>query len=235
MKTTLLRIAAVVGLALACGSAACSGNDATTGQPNASASISAARPGAAQRDATPWPSGVPRVVDAPLVAFLSKARAVHHNADLAESKDDLAQAIAYLELLTDGPRPERSPESNEVLADAHARLADLRSRNGDYEGAKREIERGLDLAREVTHYRGHLYEILGVIEERQMEELKKKGDTHGAEAAKERAIQAFEKAIEIQDEVINQALENLPPDSMPTTSALPRPSSAASAQPSSLP
>lgn len=217
MKTSSFRLSALAACALLASFAACNRGDGTTSRATASASVSVVRPAGAQRDAKAWPSGVPRVVDAPLVAFLSKARSAHHNADLAESNRDLDAAIAYLELLTDGPRPERSPEVSEVLADAHARLADLRSRNGDYEGAKREVERGLDLARDVTHYRGHLYEILGVAEERRMKELEQKGDTQGAEAAKKRAIEAFEKAIEIQDEVINQALEDMP-DPVPATS-----------------
>jgi tetratricopeptide (TPR) repeat protein len=98
----------------------------------------------------------------------------------------------------------------EVLADAHARLGDLKSRDGRFDDAAKEVDRGLALAKETTHFRGHLFEVRGVIEERRMEALAKAGDTAGAEKAKQAALAAFEKAVEIQDAVISKALEGMP-------------------------
>lgn len=157
----------------------------------------------AQGSATP---GKRRIVDAELIAFLSKARAAHHAADLAEAKQNLARAIQHVESIPDGPVPTRTPEVIEVLADAHARLADLRSRVGAFEEALRDVDRGLLLARSTTHFRGHLFEVRGIVHQRWMEALQASGDRAGAERERDAALEAFNEAIEIQDEVILKAL-----------------------------
>ncbi len=149
------------------------------------------------------------VVDRALLAFLSKAKAVHHQADIAEADDAAEQAIAVLETLVDGPIPggkQPPPEVREVLADTLARLAELRSAAGGFVAAKGDVERGLELAVERTHYRGRLMEVLGVVEQRLHRKLQEDGDEAGAQLAKSRAIEAFQKAVAIQDEVIRDAL-----------------------------
>jgi len=151
-------------------------------------------------------AGGERAVDASLFSFLSKARSVHHLADLSLEVGDRAGAIAHLEQLSTGPRPASSPEVLEVLADTHARLADLRSQGGQFDAAELEIQRGLLLAERPTHFRGHLFEVRGLVEERRMQSLREAGDTAGAERARKLALDAFEAAIEVQDEVIRAAL-----------------------------
>lgn len=150
------------------------------------------------------------VVDAALLAFLSKARAAHHQADLAETAGDLPRALGALEALIAGPRPTARgalpPEAAEVLADTHARVADLRSKSGAFAAARRDVEQGLTLAARPTHFRGHLFEILGVVHEREAQALEAKGDLPRAAEAKSRALDAFETAIKIQDQVIDDAL-----------------------------
>ena len=93
-----------------------------------------------------------------------------------------------------------------MIADTRARLADLKSASGDFDAAGREIDEGLRLAAEPTHFRGHLVELRGLVEERRSAALKEKGDLKGAEAARQAAMKSFEQAIEIQDEVIARAL-----------------------------
>jgi tetratricopeptide (TPR) repeat protein len=151
------------------------------------------------------------VVDTALLAFLSKARAAHHEADIIESSGDVAKAIAPLEALVRGPRPATGgsalpPEAAEVLADTHARLADLRSKIGDFAAAQRDVEQGLVLAVTPTHFRGHLFEVQGVVLERQAKALESSGDAAGAQRVKAKAVDAFETAIKIQDQVIQEAL-----------------------------
>ncbi len=165
-------------------------------------------PPVADRVACACEAGSP-VVDPTLLAFLSKARAAHHQADLGDEAGDRAAAIRALEALVAGPKPGGAsppPEVAEVIADTRARLADLKSASGDFDAAGREIDEGLRLAAEPTHFRGHLVELRGLVEERRSAALKEKGDLKGAEAARQAAMKSFEQAIEIQDEVIARAL-----------------------------
>jgi hypothetical protein len=149
------------------------------------------------------------LVDAALVAFLSKARAVHLQADLAEGSGDVGEALRLLDGLVRAPVPggERpSPEVREVLADTCARLGELESTRGDVEAARRMVRRGLELATERTHYRGRLFEVLGAVERRDHDDRRARGDEAGARAAKDRAVAALREAVAIQEEVIQRAL-----------------------------
>jgi hypothetical protein len=164
------------------------------------------RDGRASADAT--------VVDPVLLAFLSKARAAHHEADIAEYRKDGAGAIAPLERVVSGPFPGGDappPEVREVVADTRARLADLRSALGEFEPALADVDAGLALATTPTHFRGHLLEVRGLVEERRSKALATKGDTEGAERARKAAIDAYQKAIDVQDEVIARSLRDTGP------------------------
>jgi tetratricopeptide (TPR) repeat protein len=185
-------IAAVV---LACsGAAACAGQDSTPA-PAASTSCACA--------------GAEPVVDPVLLAFLSKARATHHQADLAETSGDRDRAVRILEGLVQGPHPgspEPLREAAEVLADTHARLADLRSSLGDFNGAVRDIEQGLRLAVAPTYFRGNLLDVHGLVEQRRAKALQEAGDAAGAEQARQAAFKLFDEAIAIHEEVLSRAL-----------------------------
>jgi hypothetical protein len=147
-------------------------------------------------------------VDATLLAFLSRARAAHHLADQAEAAHDLRRAVQNLTQVTDGPLPPGSaaqaPEVREVLADTLARLADLASQLGDNEAAERHLGRGLGLVPTPTYFRGHLFEVRGLVEERNASELERRGETAQAAQAKARALEALETAMMIQAEVIQK-------------------------------
>ncbi len=155
-------------------------------------------------------------VDDALVAFISKSRTAHHQADLAEAKGQVDQAIKFLEVVPYGTKPHPSPEVSEIVADAHARLADLKSLAGRFDDAHKDVSRGLELSPDVSYLRGHLFEVQGLVEERRMKALEQKGDAAGAERAKAAALASFEKAIEIQDQVIENALKT-PPPTVPST------------------
>lgn len=150
-------------------------------------------------------------VDPPLLAFLSRARSAHHLADAREQAGDLRGAVEALETLTQGPAPGPGrPEVSEVLSDTEARLADLLSRLGESEAAERAVVRGLQLVPERNYFRGHLFEVRGLLEERKAETLRKAGDLAGAKAAEEKALTAFEEAMRIQAEVIERAAPRAP-------------------------
>lgn len=143
-------------------------------------------------------------VDEVLLAWLSAARSLHHEADLAEDQKNLKGAIAPLERLLVAKRPRAAPEIDEVLADTYARLGDLRSQLDDFDAAGRDVDSGLMLAKQISYYRGHLLEVRGLIEERRSKALAKKGDTAGAAKAAEAAKKAFEEAVSVNFEFIDK-------------------------------
>ena len=151
------------------------------------------------------------VVDPALLAFLSKAKSAHATADLAAEDEDHRSAIAALEGLVNGPRPggaNPGAEAREVVADALARLADLRSAEGEFTAAMKDVDQGLALAKERTHFRGRLMEVRGVVQQRHHKQLADSGQPQAAAKAKASAIESFQMAIEIQDEVIQRALDD---------------------------
>ncbi|MCC6645783.1 MAG: hypothetical protein IT374_09460 [Polyangiaceae bacterium] len=143
-------------------------------------------------------------VDDVLLAYLSRARALHLEADVAEASGDPARAKAALSRLIDAPEPRPAPEIDEVVADTRARLAEIRARGGDFDAAERDVGAGLDRAREPTYFRGHLYEVLGLVHERRAAALEKAGRADDAKAARARAIDASEEAVKIQDHVLQR-------------------------------
>jgi hypothetical protein len=144
-------------------------------------------------------------IDEAVMAFLSAARALHHEADIRERSGDVQGAIAPLEKLVAMPAP-RAVEVQEVLADAHARLAELRLERQDIEGATRDVEAGLLLVQGPTYFRGHLLEVEGRIEEARASSLADAGRADQAGQAKTRAVSLLEQAVHVQEQVIDRAL-----------------------------
>lgn len=149
------------------------------------------------------------VVDMDLMAFLSEARALHHQANLKESANDLPGAIAAMQRLVGARRPhegKKTPEVEEVLADAYARLAELQLRQGALDAAAQSLKSGLAHAPEPTYFRGHLLEVEGLVEEARAAGLADAGKPEDAARARERAIQLLEEVVRIQDQVIQRSL-----------------------------
>lgn len=142
-----------------------------------------------------------------LLAFLSRSRSAHHRADAREEHQEWSAAETELEAIIEGPKPAcpDAAEVREVLADTHARLGDLRSRHADFAAALAEVDHGLALVPDTSYFRGHLFEVRGLVEERQSKALAARGDARGAAAAEERALGAFQDAMRIQSAVIEQA------------------------------
>jgi hypothetical protein len=146
-------------------------------------------------------------VDTAIMAFLSMARALHHEADLAESRGDSSAAIGAMRRLVSAPSP-RGPEADEVLADAYARLAELHLQANDLEHASKEVQQGLERAHEPTYFRGHLLEVGGLVEEARVHALADAGSRDEADRARARAVQMLEDAVRIQQSTIERALSD---------------------------
>lgn len=147
-----------------------------------------------------------RVVDPVLLAFLSQARSAHHIADLREAEGNLPAALRSLTTLTAAAKPPgHAPEVAEVLADTRARSADLLSRVGQFAEAEAEVSAGLENASAVSYFRGHLFEVRGLLEERREKALRSAGRGQEADQARERSLSSYEEAMKIQADVIRQA------------------------------
>lgn len=144
------------------------------------------------------------VVDESLLAYLSSARSLHHEADLYEDKGDVKGAIGALERLLAIVPGKPGPEVDEVLADTRARLAELRAQLGDFDSALEDVAVGLKVAPQVSYFRGHLLEVKGLVLEKRAKALADKGDVEGSKKAKDEAMTAFEDAVAVQGEVIKR-------------------------------
>lgn len=145
-------------------------------------------------------------VDPTLAAFLGKARAAHHSADILEDQQKLEEAIQVLSKLTKSQDLPDRPEAREVAADTRARLADLESRLGRFEAAAAQVRAGMALVTETTYFRGHLFEVQGLVAERHAKQLREQGQTDQAKRLEERALEAFERSMDIQQQVIDKNL-----------------------------
>lgn len=139
------------------------------------------------------------------MSFLSRARSAHHLADNQEQNQP-DQALATLLSVVNGPRPglpdHWAPEVREVLADTSARVADIESQLEQFEDATRTINGALPWVPDASYFRGHLFEVLGLVEERRTRMLERQGNAKEAESARSRAMAAFEESMKIQAEVI---------------------------------
>jgi hypothetical protein len=152
-------------------------------------------------------------VDTEIMAFLSEERALHHEANMKEESGDLAGAVTAIERLVAArrPHPDRKgplapPEVEEVLADAYARLAELRLKKGELDPAAGAVKSGLEHVAEATYFRGHLVEVQGLVEEARAAQLADAGNAVEASRAREHAIQLLEEVVKIQDQVIQRSL-----------------------------
>jgi hypothetical protein len=161
-------------------------------------------------DATATTADDSTVVDTQLLAFLSLARAHHHEATLLEDSGDTRGAIAALQKIIDAPKPhpgERVPEIEEVLADTFARMAELELGNKNTEAARRDVETGLTHVAEPTYFRGHLLEVYGIVEEARTKELADAGNAAEAERARTHALVLLREAVDVQESVIASVLD----------------------------
>ena len=149
------------------------------------------------------------VVDSELLAFLSLARAHHHEANLLEQSGDVQGAIGALKRIIDAPKPhagQKLPEVEEVLADTYARMAELELGAKDTASAQRDVQAGLTHVSEPTYFRGHLLEVYGIVEEARTAELADAGNAAEAERARTHGLALLREAVDVQEAVIGHVI-----------------------------
>ncbi len=150
-------------------------------------------------------------IDVETMAYLSEARALHHQAGIKEEAGDLPGAVAAMGRLTAATRPHperRTAEIEEVLADALARRAELELRLGKTEDALASVHEGLTHADGPTFFRGHLLEVEGLVEKARGGALADAGRAEEARVARARALELLEQAVKVQEGVILSSLRD---------------------------
>lgn len=147
-------------------------------------------------------------VDEPLMAYLSKARSLHHEANLHEDSGDIPAAVGALERILTATPPHVGPEVREVQADVHARLTELELKRNQIAKAEKHAVDGLALTSPDSYYRGHLLEVSGLALEAKSYALADAGDLKGAVSAREDAIKRLEESIRVQERVIGRSLND---------------------------
>ena len=149
------------------------------------------------------------VLDVEVMAFLSEARALHHEANIKEDDGDVPAAITVMNRLVGATLPhqgQRIPEVEEVLADAWARLAELHLKRHNLDEGNKAVKEGLAHAPNPTYFRGHLLEVEGILEETRATDLADAGKKDDAQKARARAIELLQEAVKVQEQVIGRAL-----------------------------
>lgn len=155
-------------------------------------------------------------VDDALMAYLSEARALHHMADVQEDRGELTAALKTMDRLVAARRPGATPEVDEVLADAHARRAEIAIKLKDLGAAEESIRRGLELAKAPSYFRGHLLEVFGLLEQARSKALAEAGKHDEAKAAQTRALDRLDEAVRMQELVISRSLDAATPAPRPS-------------------
>jgi hypothetical protein len=71
-----------------------------------------------------------------------------------------------------------------------------------FDTAKRTLLDAVSWVPETSYFRGHLFEVLGLLEERRARQLDQLGSPDAANQARALAISAFEESMKIQAEVV---------------------------------
>jgi hypothetical protein len=86
----------------------------------------------------------------------------------------------------------------------------LLSQSGRFDPAEVAIESGLEHAKTTTYFRGHLFEVRGLVEERREKALRANRRGQEADEARRRSLDAYEEAMKVQAAVIAASAPGAP-------------------------
>ena len=137
-----------------------------------------------------------------LMLSLALAKNLHHKADVYLKEGRVADAVASVKQILAIQFPPDSPEGEEVVLDARARLAKLLISEDKLDQATKVIDDGLAGVSRQSFFLANLYTVRGeVLEARAATE---EHDPAGARAARRQAIEAYDKAITIDKALLDQ-------------------------------
>jgi hypothetical protein len=139
-------------------------------------------------------------LDEVLLVPLAQARNLHHLADLHLADADLEAAIGAVAAVLRVRFPAGSPEGEDTLLDARARLAKLLVTAGRPDEARRVVDEGLAAAARESFFLANLHAVSGELHQARARALEE-SDPAAARAERRRAIEAIERSMEINERI----------------------------------
>lgn len=138
-----------------------------------------------------------------LMLGLSLARNYHHKADVYLKEAKVEQAVASVrQILTIG-FPAGSPEGEDVVHDARARLAKLLVTRGALDEAQKVVDDGIAAASRQSFFLANLHTVRGEVMEARAAQTEE-SDAAAATAARKQAIESYDRAISIEKALVDQ-------------------------------
>ena len=137
-----------------------------------------------------------------LMLGLSLAKNLHHKADVYLKEGRVGEAVASVEQILGIAFPPRSPEAEDVLLDARARLAKLMIIQGKLTDALTVVDTGISGAARQSFFLANLHSVRGEVLEASAQSIEE-GDAQGARAKRLEAIREFDRAIEIEKALLD--------------------------------
>jgi tetratricopeptide repeat protein len=159
---------------------------------------------------TPPAEREPQTLSEPLLIALAQAKNFHHQAEIRLADGDTDGAIAAVSRILAIPFPAGAPEAEETLLDARARLAKLCLGAGRLDEARRVVDEGLATATRDSFFLANLHTVSGEVHEARAKQLEA-SDPAGARAARQAALAAYDRSIEINDRLQRQLLKEARP------------------------
>ena len=132
-----------------------------------------------------------------LMLGLALARNFHHKADVYLKEARVEEAVAAVRQILGIKFPAGSPEGEDVLADARARLAKLLVTRGELDEATVIVDQGIAASSRPSFFVANLHTVRGEVLEAQAARIEER-DRPGAARVRRQAIEAFDRAIAIE-------------------------------------
>lgn len=137
-----------------------------------------------------------------LMLTLSQAKNFHHKANVLLSDGKLEESAAQVEMILAIEFPANSPEAEDVLLDARARLAQIRLSQGKLTTAMTLLDEGLSSQTRDSFFVANLHTVRGEVLEAQAA-LAEEG-SEASRRAKIGAIKAFDASIQINNRLLQE-------------------------------
>ena len=138
-----------------------------------------------------------------LMLALALAKNHHHKADVYLKEARIEDAVSEIRQILSVPFPADAPEGQDVQLDARARLAKLLVTRGRLDEAMNVVDSGIAGASRDSFFLGNLHSVRGEVWEARAVAVEEE-DPAAAREARVEAIRAFDRAIEIENRLLEK-------------------------------